>query len=294
MQDASDGQIIRSAAEVYASFFVPALFAQWVPHLVQAAPAPASGLSHRYRLWYGHTRARPPKRPPHRHHHRPRPITLRCLRKPKKLSAIIDWQTGRAESLPFEEASFDVVTCQFGLMFFDDREQALREMHRVLRPDGRLVLAVWASLAQTPGYAAMAHLLEQLFGPNIAQELRAPFSLGDTKDLQSLLGRAGLDAATIHTREGTACFPSLEDWLHTDIRGWTLADKITDAQLAELKAQAPQHLASSSLRKMVESTSRALRMWCDTGARHSNELPVLALRVDKLSQSRHEDPTARE
>ena len=56
-----------------------------------------------------------------------------------------------AEELPFADESLDVVICQFGLMFFDDRDQALREMLRVLRSGGRLAVAVWDSLDHTPG-----------------------------------------------------------------------------------------------------------------------------------------------
>jgi SAM-dependent methyltransferase len=76
----------------------------------------------------------------------------------------IDWRDGRAESLPFADARFDAVLSQFGLMFFVDKVAALREMRRVLRPRGRLAVAVWDALEQSPGYAAFAALLQRLFG----------------------------------------------------------------------------------------------------------------------------------
>lgn len=58
--------------------------------------------------------------------------------------------------LPFDGDSFDAVVSQFGLMFFEDRPLALREMMRVLRPGGHLAVAVWDTLENTPGYTAMA------------------------------------------------------------------------------------------------------------------------------------------
>ncbi|HEX9756314.1 MAG TPA: methyltransferase domain-containing protein [Nitrospiria bacterium] len=61
----------------------------------------------------------------------------------------IKWRQGRAESLPFPDQSFDTVVSQFGLMFFTDRPQALREMFRVLTPGGHLGIAVWDSLDHT-------------------------------------------------------------------------------------------------------------------------------------------------
>jgi SAM-dependent methyltransferase len=145
----------------------------------------------------------------------------------------IDWRAGRAESLPFEAGSFDAVVSQFGLMFFEDRAGALREMWRVLKPSGRLAVAVRSSLDRSPGYAAMVKLLQSLFGDPAADQLRAPFVLGDHDALRSLFSEAGIPAA-IEEIAGQARFPSVEAWVHTDIRGWTLADMIDDAQYATL------------------------------------------------------------
>ena len=63
----------------------------------------------------------------------------------------VRWVQGSATHLPLATASFDAVVSQFGLMFFADKPRSLREMWRVLRPGGRVVVAVWASLEATPG-----------------------------------------------------------------------------------------------------------------------------------------------
>jgi ubiquinone/menaquinone biosynthesis C-methylase UbiE len=54
------------------------------------------------------------------------------------------------DALPFEDASFDMISCRFGLMFFPDIASAVAELVRVLRPDGRLSTAVWAESADNP------------------------------------------------------------------------------------------------------------------------------------------------
>jgi ubiquinone/menaquinone biosynthesis C-methylase UbiE len=59
----------------------------------------------------------------------------------------IEWQEGTAVELPLIDAACDVVLCQQGLQFFPDQPAALREMHRVLRSHGRLVLS--AGLVET-------------------------------------------------------------------------------------------------------------------------------------------------
>ena len=97
--------------------------------------------------------------------------TREMLAVARRKHADIEWHDGRAESLPFADASFDAVVSQFGLMFFDDRVAALREMQRVLRPGGRLAVAVCDALEHSPGYAALAALLERLFGKRVARRV---------------------------------------------------------------------------------------------------------------------------
>jgi len=98
----------------------------------------------------------------------------------------IEWHDGRAELLPFPDAGFDAVVSQFGLMFFDDRVAALREMQRVLRPGGHLAVAVCDARERSPGHASLAMLLERLFGNPVADAFRAPFVLGDAAALRAL------------------------------------------------------------------------------------------------------------
>src|SRR5262249_39598741 len=116
----------------------------------------------------------------------------------------LDWRQGRAEALPFEGDSFDAVVSQFGLMFFEDRRAALREMVRVLRRGGRLAVAVWDALDRAPGYAALTGLLRRLFGDRAADALRAPFTLGDPSALRSLFETADISSTALTTHKGTA------------------------------------------------------------------------------------------
>ena len=62
----------------------------------------------------------------------------------------IEWRQADALALPFDDASFDVVCCQFGAMFFPDRVAGYADARRVLRPGGRFVFNVWDRIGQRP------------------------------------------------------------------------------------------------------------------------------------------------
>ncbi len=129
-------------------------------------------------------------------------------------------------------------------MFFEDRVAALKEMWRVLRPGGGLAVAVWDRMDTSPGYAAMEQLLQRLFGDTAAQALQAPFNLGDAALLPPLFAEADIAEAKVQTQTGTARFPSLSAWVHTDVKGWTLADLIDEDQYELLQREAKSALAS--------------------------------------------------
>ena len=154
----------------------------------------------------------------------------------------IQWRHGRAESLPFDDDSFDAVVSQFGLMFFEDRPAAIHEASRVLVPGGHLAIAVWDTLENTPGYATMAALLARLFGSQMAEALYSPYSLGDKETLLPLFRDPSLRDIQLTTMEGTARFASIRSWVFTDIRGWTLSDHINDGQYQNLLEEAEREL----------------------------------------------------
>jgi ubiquinone/menaquinone biosynthesis C-methylase UbiE len=144
----------------------------------------------------------------------------------------IDWREGRAEALPFADDSFDAVFCQFGLMFFDDRSQALREMLRVLRPGGRVTLAVWDGLERSPAYTALIELVEQQLGLDAGKPIRSAFALGDLAAMRALLEDAGFASVAVDSVNDTVCFPSLATWVDAEVKGWVGGGFTEDAYAA--------------------------------------------------------------
>ncbi len=243
MDQAQQGQVSRSAADVYEEFFVPALFLEPAQYVARAADIGPSDLVLDVACGTGVL-----AREATRYTREPGSVTgldrnEGMLAVARRLAPDIDWQLGLAESLPFADQRFDRVLGQFGLMFFDDRAGALREMKRVLRPGGRMLVAVWDALERSPGYVAVVALLDRLFGARAADAMRAPFVLGDLDVLRSILADAGLRAERIEAIPVTARFPSLESWVHTDVKGWTLADMIDEDQYHTLLRAAREDLA---------------------------------------------------
>jgi SAM-dependent methyltransferase len=70
----------------------------------------------------------------------------------------IDFREASAESLPFADASFDALTCRFGIMFFPDLNQSLRECLRVLKPKSRATFVAWGRREQ-PFFACTGGIL---------------------------------------------------------------------------------------------------------------------------------------
>jgi SAM-dependent methyltransferase len=234
------------AANAYEALFVPALFGQWAPKVADAAQiqpgervldvACGTGILAREVASRIGSAGRVVGVDPS-----PGMVAVA-----KQLAPAIEWREAVAESLPFPDQSFDAVVSQFGLMFFTDRRQALREMLRVLTPGGRLAVAVWDSLDNIPAYASEVALLERMAGRQAADALRAPFVLGDRKDLATLFSEAGAVSAQVTTHRGTAQFPGIRTMVEADLRGWlpVMGVILSEDQIDRVLQEARQALSS--------------------------------------------------
>ncbi|CAM3467524.1 class I SAM-dependent methyltransferase [Thalassospira profundimaris] len=108
------------------------------------------------------------------------------------------------EKLPFEDQSFDVVSCRFGVMFCEDPDKALREAFRVLRPGGKAVFMVWAPLVDNPLFAAMDAVLGNILGIGFDAAGLDPFCFGDADQSMMRFEKAGFTGieATTHSPAG--------------------------------------------------------------------------------------------
>jgi len=233
----------RSPAEIYDEQFVPALFRPWAGVVVDAARVGAGQRVLDVACGTGVLACAAAERVGSGGSVVGLDANPQMLAVARRKPASVEWIDGRAESLPFADVNFDPVVSQFGLMFFDDRVAALREMVRVLRPGGRLAVAVCDAVEHSPGYAALAALLQRLFGDAVVNAFRAPFAIGDAALLQRLCEQAGVLRAEVAAHAGTVRFASIEALVSTERACvWTLGGLLDDAQFERLLSESQQAL----------------------------------------------------
>jgi ubiquinone/menaquinone biosynthesis C-methylase UbiE len=169
-----------------------------------------------------------------------------------KCLANIDFQIANAESLPFPNESFDLVTCRFGVMLFPDPVAALKECRRVLRRGGRVALVAWGAKDQ-PFFSATAGILMK-YVPMPAPDPDAPhlFMFGERGRLRRTLEAAGFADAREEVRSITG------KWTSTLEKYWEQFTEVAAPFRPLIERLTPETRA-----KAVEEILAALRKYWD-------------------------------
>jgi len=142
----------------------------------------------------------------------------KMLESASKHSRKIEWRHGDAEALPFKKNQFDRVMCQFSLMFIANRVSAIKEMLRVCKPDGLVVVAIWAPMEQSKAYYILNRLVQKYAGAHAAFKLSSPWKLGAPGVMDALLLSSGVNEYQCHQRVGLVRFPSIETFIESHLR----------------------------------------------------------------------------
>jgi ubiquinone/menaquinone biosynthesis C-methylase UbiE len=146
----------------------------------------------------------------------------------------IEWYEASAEAMPLPDDAFDVVLCQMGLQFMEDKLVALQEMRRVLAPGGRFILNLPGPTADV--FAIMANAMAQNINAQAAGFVNQVFSLYDRDEIQQLMRHAGFNDVNIQANNKTLHLPAPKDFLWQYVYSTPLAAVVSDADEESRKA----------------------------------------------------------
>ena len=139
----------------------------------------------------------------------------------------VRYQAADAQELPFDDSTFDLVVCQFGVMFYPDKPAANREAYRVLRDGGRYLLLVWDTLDRNPASKAIHEAVAAWFPADPPAFIaRVPFGYCDLEEVTADLMAAGFNDLEFETISHRSRTPSALDAARAMCEGSPLRSEI--------------------------------------------------------------------
>ena len=141
----------------------------------------------------------------------------------------VTFRQADALELPFDDASFDLVVCQFGVMFYPDKVQGNREARRVLRDGGRYLTAIWDRIDHNALSNQAYQAMQRLFPDDPPQFMvRGPFSYYEPEWIERDLHAAGFDQVEIETVALASRSASAEDGARGLVYGSPMGVELED------------------------------------------------------------------
>jgi len=162
-----------------------------------------------------------------------------------------------AEDIPLEDDCVDGVLCRFGLMLMPDPEAAVAEIRRVLRPSGRLALAVWSTGQRNPWVTVAGRILVELgHAPPPDPNAPGPFVLAEPERLRGLLAGGGFGAVHIEEVPLVMTYDDVEDFVavSTETSGMLarIWAEVSDAEREVIKSRLAEDFAPFAIEGRYE------------------------------------------
>jgi ubiquinone/menaquinone biosynthesis C-methylase UbiE len=161
----------------------------------------------------------------------------------------IEWKQADALALPFADQSFDVVACQFGVMFFPDKLQGYKEARRVLKPDGHYFFSVWDRISENEFSDVVTEALAALFPHDPPRFLaRTPHGYHDVEQIRQELKAAGFGKVSVDAVDRKSKAASPRDPAVAYCQGTPLRNEIAARDASGLE-EATQKAAEALARR---------------------------------------------
>src|SRR5215216_2752990 len=161
----------------------------------------------------------------------------------------IDWKQADALNLPFEDRNFDVVTCQFGAMFFPDKARGYSEARRVLKPGGQFIFNVWDKISEHEFADVVTEALAAYFPSDPPRFLaRTPHGYHEINQIREELAAAGFANVSVETVDAVSRASSALDPAIAYCQGTPLRNEIETRDASRLK-DATKHAADALQRR---------------------------------------------
>ena len=196
------------------------------------------------------------------------PPMLDLARQKFQKSEAVTFETADATELPFEGGAFDAVACQFGVMFFPDKDLSYREVFRTLAPGGRYFFNVWDEIARNPFARIMQETSERLFPEDPPKFYELPFGYYEVEPIRTSLAAAGFDEIECDVRKIEKEIPSIYAFAkglvlgnplsdEVETRGTISADEVLSAVCEALSAEFGDNPGRMPLQAIAISARRA-------------------------------------
>lgn len=179
----------------------------------------------------------------------------------------IDIHCGDAQQLPYESDSFDAVFSLFGLMFFPDRVKGFTEIHRTLKPGGRVAVTSWAPVDMSPAMMTMFGAIKAM-KPEIPEPQRAIDTLENPELFEEEMREAGFRNVEIRKLTGSFPVESIDGFWDSMVRG-SAPIQMMKKNMSEEEWREKEQVALAFLEERLPNTPTELTSdaWLGTGVK---------------------------